>query len=173
MPHDTHDAMEPPAGSEATGSEAGELADPGARDGRDADAAPSAAAQHEGEARSPASDQPIIPKEYYAIGEVCDMVGLKPHVLRYWETQFPALNPSKNRSGNRVFQRKEIKLILLVKHLLYTEKYTIEGARQKLEQLRRGGELRGAGQRVLDPELVSVLHRELQELQDLLSPPAQ
>jgi DNA-binding transcriptional MerR regulator len=70
---------------------------------------------------------------------VADLVGLPAHVLRYWESQFSVLNPSKNRSGNRVYQRKEIKLILLVKQLLHEEKYTVEGAKQKLEQLRRGG----------------------------------
>ena len=86
--------------------------------------------------------EPIAQREYYSIGEVCELVDLKPHVLRYWETQFPVLNPSKNRSGNRVYQRKEIKLILLVKQLLYDEKYTIEGAKQKLDQLRRGGRQR-------------------------------
>lgn len=120
------------------------------------------------------ASSPIMPREYYSIGEVCDVVGLKPHVLRYWETQFPVLNPSKNRSGNRVFQRKEIKLILLVKHLLYTEKYTIDGARQKLEQLRRGGELRPSAERILEPELVAVLREELAELSALLAePPAE
>src|SRR5918998_908435 len=87
------------------------------------------------------SERPVAPKEYYSISEVCDLVGLRPHVLRYWETQFPVLNPSKNRSGNRVYQRKEIKLILLVQHLLYKEKYTIEGAKQRLAELRKGGEL--------------------------------
>src|SRR5690606_34404914 len=78
-------------------------------------------------------DRPVAAKEYYSISEVCDLVGLRPHVLRYWETQFPVLNPSKNRSGNRVYQRKEIRIILYVKHLLYDEKYTVEGAKQKLE----------------------------------------
>ena len=65
-------------------------------------------------------------------------------MLRYWESQFRFLNPAKNRSGNRVYQRREIELILLVKHLLYTEKYTIEGARQKVDEQRKGGELRSA-----------------------------
>ncbi len=111
---------------------------------------------------------PIAHREYYSIGEVCELVGLKPHVLRYWESQFPVLNPSKNRSGNRVFQRKEIKLILLVKNLLYTEKYTIEGARQKLEQERRGGQIRPAMERTLEPELLAVLRQELIELEELL-----
>ncbi len=113
----------------------------------------------------------IAPKEYYSMGEVCDLVDLKPHVLRYWESQFPVLNPSKNRSGNRVFQRKEIKLILLVKHLLYSEKYTIEGARQKLDQLRRGGELRSSADAALGPELASTLRQELADLLRTLSAP--
>ncbi len=113
----------------------------------------------------------IAPKEYYSMGEVCDLVGLKPHVLRYWESQFPVLNPSKNRSGNRVFQRKEIKLILLVKHLLYTEKYTIEGARQKLEGLRKERDLRPSADRNVGPGLADELRQELEDLHALLSRP--
>lgn len=116
-------------------------------------------------------DWQIAPKEYYSMGEVCDLVGLKPHVLRYWESQFPVLNPSKNRSGNRVFQKKEIKLILLVKHLLYNEKFTVEGARQRMEQLRRTGELRPAAADALEPETLALLRRELAELGDLLTLP--
>src|SRR5256714_12411480 len=81
-------------------------------------------------------------QEFFSIGEVCELTDLKPHVLRYWESQFRFLNPAKNRSGNRVYQRREIELIMLVKHLLYTEKYTIEGARQKIEQYRRWGGLK-------------------------------
>ena len=78
-------------------------------------------------------------QEFYSIGEVCALTELKPHVLRYWESQFKLLNPAKNRSGNRVYARREVELILLVKHLLYTEKYTIDGARQKLDEHRKGG----------------------------------
>jgi len=74
--------------------------------------------------------QPV--QEFFSIGEVCQLTDLKPHVLRYWESQFRFLNPAKNRSGNRVYQRREIELIMLVKHLLYTDKFTIEGARQRL-----------------------------------------
>ncbi|HKJ93690.1 MAG TPA: MerR family transcriptional regulator, partial [Longimicrobiales bacterium] len=100
------------------------------------------------------SDRRIARKEYYSIGEVCELVDLKPHVLRYWETQFPVLNPSKNRSGNRVYQRKEIKLILLVRRLLYEEKYTIEGAKKKLESMRRGGEMQDASRHALEAATV-------------------
>src|SRR5512146_1412018 len=81
-------------------------------------------------------------QEFFSIGEVCELTGLKPHVLRYWESQFRFLSPAKNRSGNRVYQRREVELIQLVKHLLYTEKYTIEGARQKVDEHRKHGDLK-------------------------------
>lgn len=117
-------------------------------------------------------EKPIAQKEYYAISEVCELVGLKPHVLRYWETQFQVLNPSKNRSGNRVYQRKEIRLIMLVKHLLYEEKYTVEGAKAKLDRLRRGGELVETAGAVLDRAMLEQLRTDLSELTTLLTPPA-
>ena len=116
------------------------------------------------------SERPVAPKEYYSISEVCDLVGLRPHVLRYWETQFPVLNPSKNRSGNRVYQRKEIKVILYVKHLLYDEKYTVEGAKQKLEQLRKGGELQTETKKALDKQMVALLRAEMKYLSEVLTP---
>jgi DNA-binding transcriptional MerR regulator len=93
---------------------------------------------------------------------------LKPHVLRYWESQFRFLNPAKNRSGNRVYQRREIELIMLVKHLLYTEKYTIEGARQKIEQYRRSGELKPEARRALALETVKDLRIELKAVLAIL-----
>ena len=88
-------------------------------------------------------------QEFYSIGEVCGLTDLKPHVLRYWESQFRFLNPAKNRSGNRVYKAREVELIMLVKHLLYTEKYTIEGARQRIDQYRRSGELKPAARAAL------------------------
>jgi DNA-binding transcriptional MerR regulator len=109
-------------------------------------------------------------QEFFSIGEVCDLTDLKPHVLRYWESQFRFLNPAKNRSGNRVYQRREIELILLVKHLLYTEKYTIEGARQKVDEHRKGGELRAAARAALTVQTLDSLESELKELVRFLSP---
>ena len=100
-------------------------------------------------------------QEFFSIGEVCALTDLKPHVLRYWESQFRFLNPAKNRSGNRVYQRKEIELIMLVKHLLYSEKYTIDGARQKVDEHRRGGDLRAASRAALDAEMVESLEEDL------------
>ena len=107
-------------------------------------------------------------QEYFSIGEVCDLTGLRPHVLRYWESQFRFLNPAKNRSGNRVYQRKEIELIMLVKNLLYTEKYTIDGARQKIDEHRRAGELKPAARAALDVEALQSLESELAAILGLL-----
>jgi DNA-binding transcriptional MerR regulator len=112
------------------------------------------------------SAEPV--QEYFSIGEVCEITDLKPHVLRYWESQFRFLNPAKNRSGNRVYQRKEIELILLVKHLLYTEKYTIEGARQKVDEHRKAGDLKSVARAALSLETVESLERELKELLAIL-----
>ena len=115
-------------------------------------------------------NEPIAKKVYYSIGEVCDLTGLKPHVLRYWETQFDVLNPTKNRAGNRVFRSKEIEVILLVKHLLYEEKYTIEGANKRLVEMRTAGELEGERQEVLEPEFLAGMKSELEKLRDVLTP---
>jgi DNA-binding transcriptional MerR regulator len=128
--------------------------------------------QRRGEGRSHSGanrDRAIVQREYYSISEVCEIVGLKPHVLRYWETQFPPLSPSKNRSGNRVYQRKEIKLIMLVKKLLYQERYTVEGARAKLEQLRRSGRMKETTGRALRADAVEMLREELESLHRILS----
>lgn len=115
-------------------------------------------------------DEPIAKKVYYSIGEVCDLTGLKPHVLRYWETQFDVLNPTKNRAGNRVYRSKEIEIILLVKHLLYEKKYTIEGANNRLVEMRRAGELEEERQDVLEPEFLAGIKAELVELRRVLTP---
>ena len=113
-------------------------------------------------------NEPIAKKAYYSIGEVCDLTGLKPHVLRYWETQFDVLNPTKNRAGNRVFRPKEIELILLVKHLLYDEKYTIEGARQRIDEYRRTGQLKSESRSALQHETIQNLRAELHDVLDML-----
>lgn len=76
-----------------------------------------------------------IKKLYYSIGEVSKITGLKQYVLRYWETEFKQLKPSKNRAGNRTYKQQEIDLVLKIKELLYKKKFTIEGARQQLARL--------------------------------------
>ncbi|MDF2772690.1 MAG: regulatory protein MerR [Geminicoccaceae bacterium] len=105
-------------------------------------------------------EEPV--QEFFSIGDVCALTDLKPHVLRYWESQFRFLNPAKNRSGNRVYQRREVELIMLVKHLLYTEKYTIDGARQRIEEQRRAGSLRADARAALDVQMIRDLERQLQ-----------
>ncbi len=110
--------------------------------------------------------QPV--QEYFSIGDVCQLTDLKPHVLRYWESQFRFLNPVKNRSGNRVYQRREIELIMLVKHLLYTEKFTIEGARKRIEQYRRTGSLKIEARFALQRETLEDLARELRDIRDII-----
>ena len=107
-------------------------------------------------------------QEFFSIGEVCELTDLKPHVLRYWESQFRILSPAKNRSGNRVYARREVELVLLVKHLLYTEKYTIDGARQRLEAERRGGAIRASARDALARETLDAVERDLRDLLELL-----
>jgi len=75
-----------------------------------------------------------VQKLYYSIGEVSELIGVKAHVLRYWETQFPMLKPKKNRAGNRTYKVRDIKFLLTIKNLLYDRGYTIAGARQKLRE---------------------------------------
>lgn len=103
-------------------------------------------------------------QEFYSIGEVCGLTDLKPHVLRYWESQFRFLNPAKNRSGNRVYKAREVELIMLVKHLLYTEKYTIEGARQKIDEHRKDGALRAEARGALAAETLADVERHVADL---------
>lgn len=75
----------------------------------------------------------IIPEKiFFKIGEVCDLVGVQPHVLRYWETEFPMLSPQKNRAGQRTYRRRDVEISLRIKELLYEELYTIAGAKKKL-----------------------------------------
>jgi len=71
-------------------------------------------------------------KLYRSISEVSEMLAVKPHVLRYWETQFSMLRPKKNRAGNRMYRPEEVRLLLRIKELLYDRRYTIAGARRTL-----------------------------------------
>ncbi|MCW5959009.1 MAG: MerR family transcriptional regulator [Pyrinomonadaceae bacterium] len=75
----------------------------------------------------------IPEKIFFKIGEVCDLVGVQAHVLRYWETEFPMLSPQKNRSGQRSYRRRDVEIALRIKELLYEDLYTIAGAKKKLQ----------------------------------------
>ena len=84
----------------------------------------------------------IPEKLFFRIGEVCDLIKVQPHVLRYWETEFPMLAPQKNRAGQRVYRRKDVEMVLRIRDLLYEEKFTIAGAKKRLLEDLRGGSVR-------------------------------
>jgi len=88
----------------------------------------------------------IIPEKiFFKIGEVCDLVGVQAHVLRYWETEFPMLSPQKNKSGQRTYRRRDVEIALRIKDLLYEELYTIAGAKKRLQsEMRDGGRSKSA-----------------------------
>ena len=114
----------------------------------------------------------IPEKLFFKIGEVCELIKVQPHVLRYWETEFPMLAPQKNRAGQRVYRRKDVELLLRIKHLLYEKRFTIEGARQTLQSESRATKAPRSPKRV-QTELFAAdplpeIRRELQEILALL-----
>lgn len=84
----------------------------------------------------------IPDKLFFKIGEVCDLVGVQAHVLRYWESEFPSLAPQKNRAGQRTYRRKDVEMAMRIKELLYGEGFTIAGAKRKLMSEGRGATAR-------------------------------
>jgi DNA-binding transcriptional MerR regulator len=79
------------------------------------------------------STRPVPNKLFFKIGEVCEITDTQPYVLRYWESEFPALAPAKNSSGQRIYRRRDIETVLRIKQLLYDEGFTIAGAKKRLE----------------------------------------
>ncbi len=116
---------------------------------------------------------PIAKKEYYSIGEVCQITGLKPHVLRYWETQFSALRPRKNRAGNRMYRPEEIKLLYTIKDLLYTRRFTIEGAKKSLnvEKKTPTGQMEMGFREAEKKVVIDEVRAELERLAAMLKEP--
>jgi DNA-binding transcriptional MerR regulator len=84
-------------------------------------------------AGTPAADPEIPNKLYFRIGEVAKLAGIKPYVLRFWESEFSGLGPKKSGTGQRLYRRKDVELVLEIKRLLYEKRFTIEGARKMLE----------------------------------------
>jgi DNA-binding transcriptional MerR regulator len=120
---------------------------------------------------------PIPDKLFFRIGEVSQLVGVEPYVLRYWESEFPGLSPKKSNTGQRMFRRKDVELLLNIKQLLYDRKFTIEGARQALKSGNTDGSSAGrpnarvAAAPVLQEELfpaVDPLPKIRSELADIL-----
>lgn len=87
-----------------------------------------------------AQEPVVIPEKiYFKIGEVCELLDVQAHVLRYWETEFSMLSPQKNKSGQRSYRRRDVEIALRIKQLLYNEMFTIAGARKKLQAEQRDG----------------------------------
>src|ERR1044071_10157125 len=99
------------------------------------------------------TDSRIPEKLFFKIGEVCELIKVQPHVLRYWETEFPMLAPEKNRAGQRVYRRKDVEMVLRIRDLLYEEKFTIAGAKKKLaDEMRGSPRARPAAKEAAAPE---------------------
>ncbi len=114
-----------------------------------------------------------LKKLYYSISEVSKLTGLEQYILRYWETEFDQLKPSKNRAGNRIYTNADIKLILLIKKLLREEKYTIEGAKKILADPENGvaktnKKTSSKSKPSLSKNQVRSLKRDLEEIRDFL-----
>jgi DNA-binding transcriptional MerR regulator len=113
------------------------------------------------EASSSTADLPAIPgKRYFTIGEVSELCGVKPHVLRYWEQEFPQLKPVKRRGNRRYYQRHDVIMIRQIRSLLYDQGFTIGGARQQLSGEHAKQDVSQSMQiiRQLRQELEEVLH---------------
>ena len=110
----------------------------------------------------------IPEKTYYRIGEVAKHTGIKPYVLRFWETEFKMMMPPKSRSRQRMYRRRDIATILTIKELLYKERFTIEGARKRLVEIMRGGRSDAVGQGSGTSRELSRISSELGELRELL-----
>src|ERR1700722_4047194 len=96
--------------------------------------------ENSAEQTSGLAPQEIPDKLYFRIGEVARLAGIKPYVLRFWETEFPSLGPKKSGTGHRLYRRKEVEMVLEIKRLLYEKRFTIEGARKFLEARSKNGE---------------------------------
>lgn len=103
--------------------------------------------------------KPIPAKRYFTIGEVSDLCQVKPHVLRYWEQEFPQLHPIKRRGNRRYYQREDVMVIRQIRELLYDKGFTIGGARQQLESNEEGSASSG-----LNNDTIKLLINELEDV---------
>lgn len=126
-------------------------------------------------AGTPAADPEIPNKLYFRIGEVAKLAGIKPYVLRFWESEFSGLGPKKSGTGQRLYRRKDVELVLEIKRLLYEKRFTIEGARKMLEaKPKREAPKREAPRRQGDlfpatSALYQEVRKELTEILELLN----
>jgi DNA-binding transcriptional MerR regulator len=118
------------------------------------------------------SGSPEIPdKLYFKIGEVSELLGVESHVLRYWETAFPGLSPKKSGTGHRLYRRKDVELLLRIKHLLYEKRFTIEGAKQSLQaepRVSRPPMRKHAQQELFSSDPLPEIRKELLDILEML-----
>ncbi len=124
------------------------------------------------DAAAPQPGSPDIPdKLYFKIGEVSQLLGVEPYVLRYWETEFSVLSPKKSGTGHRLYRRKDVELLLRIKHLLKERRFTIEGARQTLHAEGRSPKPRNskrAQQELFSSDPLPEIRRELADILEIL-----
>ena len=111
---------------------------------------------------------PVPEKRYFAIGEVARLCGVKPHVLRYWEQEFPQLKPSKRRGNRRYYQREDVYTVRNIRHLLYEEGFTISGARQRLQEFAALKQGKAVTQGNDEQDALREIRKELEALLRLL-----
>jgi DNA-binding transcriptional MerR regulator len=122
-------------------------------------------------------DKKIPNKLFFKIGEVCEITDTQPYVLRYWESEFPALAPAKNSSGQRIYRRRDIETVLRIKQLLYEEGFTIAGAKKRLEAEMAGrvetpapvNETTGAPPEASASDRVAALRQVREQLREILT----
>ncbi|MBN2170927.1 MAG: MerR family transcriptional regulator [Candidatus Krumholzibacteriota bacterium] len=123
--------------------------------------------------RAPAKRAKPVGRLYWSISEVAKLTGVKAHVLRYWETEFPTLKPRKGNSGKRTYRERDVELVIAIKHLLYDKKYTIKGARQRLAETRKVRDLLDQLEipfpRANQRQLIQEIREELEDLRDRLA----
>ncbi|RZA06719.1 MAG: MerR family transcriptional regulator [Proteobacteria bacterium] len=115
---------------------------------------------------------PVIPdRMYFRIGDVAEIAGVQPYVLRFWEKEFEFLTPIKNAAGQRLYRKSDVESVLLIKRLLYTERYSIEGAKKRIKALRKKGALSDAKKEraILDDSRVACIRRAKDELRSLIA----
>ena len=115
--------------------------------------------------------KPQVKKLYYSIGEVSRLTNLKAYVLRYWESEFSALKPPKNRAGNRTYRQKDIDTVLKIKDLLYNKRFTINGAREALKAGSDGGHLGPLNSKSIAKQdiVVGKIRKELEKILTIIS----
>lgn len=111
----------------------------------------------------PDHSPPIPDKLFFRIGEVSRIAGVPASVLRFWENEFPRIKPRRTDTGQRIYRRSDVEMILNIKHLLYEQRFTIKGARRHLKSNAQ------SDRKPADGDLVTMLRKELQNIKDLLA----